>query len=144
MCSRDLGGSLVAVSAGVLIGLTGGTRIDPLLSLVIVLLVVIGALRLLGETVPILMARVPPGIDLAEVDAALRGLPGVIAVHDMHCWTITSGFVAFVCHAQVAPAADPSAVVEQATAIMRERFGIDHVTIQTEPVPLLDLTETGA
>ncbi len=143
----DLGGSVVAVSAGVLIGITGGTRIDPLLSLVIVVLVVIGALRLLRETFAILMARVPAGIDLADVDAELRSLAGVVAVHDMHCWTITSGFVAFVCHLQLAPGADVAGAVAAARAMLRERFGIDHVTVQPEVVELhqlIDLASPGS
>ena len=137
----DLGGSIVAVSAGMLIGITGGTRIDPLLSLVIVVLVVIGALRLLRETVAMLMAHVPTGIDLAAVDAELRSLAGVVAVHDMHCWTITSGFVAFVCHLQLAPSADVAGAVEAARTMLRERFGIDHVTVQPEVVELHQLAE---
>ena len=137
----DLGGSVVAVNAGVLIGITGETRIDPLLSLVIVALVVIGALRLLRETFAILMARVPAGIDLAEVDVELRSLAGVVAVHDMHCWTITSGFVAFVCHLQLAPSAGVAGVVEAARTMLRERFGIDHVTVQPEVVELHQLAE---
>ena len=137
----DLGGSVVAVSAGVLIGISGETRIDPLLSLVIVVLVVIGALRLLRETFAILMARVPAGIDLAEVDVELRNLAGVVAVHDMHCWTITSGFIAFVCHLEVAPSAGVAGVVEAARTMLRERFGIDHVTVQPEVVELHQLAE---
>ena len=130
----DLGGSVVAVAAGVTVALTGSTRVDPLLSLAIVVLVVVGALRLLRETLAILMARVPHDIDLAEVGAALRELPGVVAVHDMHCWTITSGFVAFVCHLQLAPGADVFEAIERSRVLLGERFGIDHVTVQPEPV----------
>ena len=139
----DLAGSLVAVSAGVLIGLTGATRIDPVLSLVIVLLVVAGALRLLRETIEILMARAPPGIDLAEVDAALRELPGVAAVHEMHCWTITSGFVAFVCHLELGVGASAVDAVEEAKTLLSERFRIDHVTIQPEEPQVHRLDEAG-
>ncbi len=139
----DLGGSVAAVTAGVLTAATGSTRVDPLLSLVIVALVVFGALRLLRETVAILMASVPPGLDLSEIDEALRALPGVRAVHDMHCWTITSGFIVFACHVQLAAGSDGPGVVEQATQILRERFEIDHVTIQTERPPVLDLRERG-
>ena len=140
----DLAGSVVAVSAGVLTGLTGGTRIDPVLSLVIVLLVVLGALRLLRETIEILMARAPSGIDLGAVDEALRELPGVAAAHEMHCWTITSGFVAFVCHLELTPGADAVDAVEEATTLLAERFSIDHVTIQPEAPQVHRLDETGA
>lgn len=132
----DLGGSLVAVGAGVLTALTGGTRIDPLLSLVIVALVVFGAARLLRETVEILMARVPRGVDLEQIERALRSLPGVAAVHDMHCWTITTGFIAFACHLQLAPGADATASVERATALLRDQFAIEHATVQPEAAQL--------
>jgi len=140
----DLGGSVVAVIAGVLTATTGGTRIDPALSLVIVLLVVFAALRLLRETVAILMARVPLGIDLAEIDAGLRGLPGVVAVHDMHCWTITSGFIAFACHLQLAPGADFATAVGEAGALLRDRYGIEHATVQPEATQLHELDDVGA
>lgn len=132
----DLGGSLVAFGAGVLTALTGSTRIDPLLSLVIVALVVFGAGRLLRETVEILMARVPRGVDLEQIERALCSLPGVSAVHEMHCWTITTGFIAFACHLQLAPGADAAESVERATALLRDQFDIEHATVQPETVQL--------
>lgn len=128
----DLGGSVVAVSAGALIWLTGWERVDPLLSLVIVALIVFGALRLLRETLAILMARVPGGIDLGEVERELLAIDGVRGVHDMHCWTITTGFNAFACHLSIAAATDSPAVVEQATALLRDRFAIHHATLQPD------------
>ena len=137
----DLGGSVVVVSAGVLTALTGGTRIDPLLSLVSALLVVAGSVRLLRETFAILMARVPSGVDLGEVEGALRDLPGVVAVHDMHCWTITGGFIAFVCHLQIAPGAEVFDAVDDARTLLSQRFHIDHVTIQPEVAPVHQLDE---
>jgi len=134
----DLAGSFAAVSAGVLVALTGQPRIDAVLSLVIVALVAFGALRLLREAGMTLMARVPNDIDLTEVDATLRAIPGVLAVHDLHCWAITSDLVALTCHLQLRPTADPSEVTHTATDMLRERFGIGHITIQAEPIPLLD------
>ena len=134
----DLAGSVVAVFAGAVVLTTGWERADSLLSLAIVGLIVLGALRLLHETFGILMAGVPPGIDLAEIDAELRALPGVASSHDMHCWTITTGFVAFACHLQLAPGADAHEVVEEASSLLRSRFGIEHVTIQPDPTLLLD------
>ena len=128
----DLGGSVAAVLAGVLVGVTGWTRFDPLLSLVILALVLLAALRLLREAVPVLMDRAPSGIDLAEVEAALHDIEGVQGVHDTHLWTITSGFDAFACHLDVGPGVDPAGVVAQAATLLRERFGIAHVTIQPD------------
>lgn len=128
----DLGGSVAAVLAGVLVGLTGWTRFDPLLSLGILTLVLAAALRLLRDTVPVLMDRAPTGIDLVEVEAALHQIDGVQGVHDTHLWTITSGFDAFACHLDVGPGVDPAAVVARAATLLRERFGIAHATIQPD------------
>ena len=133
----DLGGSLAAVAAGLITVLTGWDRADSLLSLAIVALVVLGALWLLRETAGILMARVPAHIDLPALAAELEALDGVLAAHDVHCWTITSGFVAFACHLQLSPGADPDAVLAAATELLRSNWHIDHVTIQPEPLPLL-------
>ncbi len=135
----DLGGSVAAVSAGVLMSLTGATRVDAVLSLLIAALVAFGAAMLLRESVAIVMARVPPGVDLPEISAALRALDGVVAVHDEHCWTITTGFVAFAAHIELAPGVDAVAVVADARALLRDRFAIEHVTIQPEAAAIHDL-----
>ncbi|MFN8584337.1 MAG: cation diffusion facilitator family transporter [Dehalococcoidia bacterium] len=140
----DLGGSVVAVIAGVAIGITGATRIDPVLSLVIVALVVVGAVRLLRAAVEVLMDRVPRGIDLAEVEGALLTVPGVAGVHDMHCWTIASGFIAFAAHLQLAPGADPQMSIEHAATILEGRYGIAHTTLQPEQAPSPRLVEFSA
>ena len=139
----DFGGSIAAVLAGVVVALTGEPRADAALSLVIVALIVIGATRLLIETASILMASVPPGIDLEEVNATLLSVPGVLAVHDMHCWSVTTGFVAFVCHLEVAPGSDATSVVGACVRTLRERFCIEHVTIQPEAPSLHHLAATG-
>ena len=124
--------------------LTGATRIDAVLSLLIAALVAFGALMLLKEIVAIVMARVPPGIDLPQISAALRALDGVLAVHDEHCWTVTTGFIAFAAHIEVAPGADAVAVVADARALLRDRFAIEHVTIQPEAEEVYDLGDTAA
>ena len=128
----DLGGSLAAVTAGVVVTLTGWTRIDPILSLAIVALVGFGAVRLLRETFEILLERVPRSVDLAAIEAALREDAGVVSVHDVHCWTVTSGFVAFTAHVELASTAEATVTVRRAGDLLRERFGIAHVTLQPE------------
>jgi cobalt-zinc-cadmium efflux system protein len=132
----DLGGSVVAVMAGVVIALTGSSRVDPLLSLAIVALIVVAALRLLRDAVTVLLDRVPRGLDLAEVERSLRDLPGVLAVHDMHCWMITTDFIAFAAHLQVAPGHDPQQTIEAASTLLSERYGIGHTTLQPEVTPV--------
>jgi len=128
----DLGGSVAAVLAGLLTGVTGWARFDPLLSLAILALVLLAAVRLLREAVPVLMDRAPAGADLATVEAALLAIAGVRGVHDIHFWTITTGFDAFACHLDLAPETDPAAAVEQASAVLREHFGIAHATVQPD------------
>lgn len=134
----DLGGSLAAVAAGVATALTDQPRFDSLLSVVIVALILFGATRLLRETVAILMGAVPDEIDLADVEAALLEVPGVLAIHDLHCWSVTSGFIALICHLEVSPVADAARVVRGGAAVVRSRFAIEHVTIQPEVAQLHD------
>src|SRR5690606_13385927 len=119
---------------------TGWDRADAALSLVIVVLVCIGAWRLLTDTVAILMQRTPPGLDLTEVTTTLRGIPGVHAVHDVHVWTVTSGFIVFTAHVEVR-ARDPFEVVDEAVHVLEDRYGIDHVAIHPERIRLLEIRD---
>lgn len=139
----DLGGSIAAVTAGVLGVTTGWDRADAALSLGIVALVCIGAWRLLNDTVAILMQRTPPGLDLAEIERALRGISGIHAVHDIHVWTVTSGFVVFTAHVEV-HRRDPFDVVHEAVHLLEDRYGIEHAAIHPERVRLLEIEDTGA
>ena len=133
----DLGGSVAAVAAGVVTTATGADRADSVLSLVIVALVVWGAIWLLRETAGVLMARTPEHVDLSEVARELQALPGVVSAHDVHCWTITSGFVAFECHLQIKRDVDSDEVIDAASELLHSRWGIEHVTIQPERVQLI-------
>lgn len=126
-------------SVGVLVGLglmwlTGWTRIDPLISLLIALIIVVGAVRLLRESVDVLLEAVPKHVDLEAVRAILAAVPEVRGVHDLHVWTISSGIYALSAHLVV----DEPTVCENdriLTAVKHkliEEFGIDHTTIQIE------------
>ena len=75
------------------------------------------------------------------MERALRGVPGIVAVHDVHCWTITTGFVAFTAHLQVVPGHDPQRVIEEAAQLLEERYGIGHTTLQPEMVEVLQPVE---
>jgi cobalt-zinc-cadmium efflux system protein len=138
----DLGGSIAAVTAGVVGLVTGSDRADPILSLVIVALVCLGAWRLLNDTVAILMQRTPPGLDLAQVERDLRGIAGVHAVHDVHVWTVTSGFVVFTAHVEI-HGRDPFDVIHEAVHLLEDRYGIEHAAIHPERVRLLEIEDTG-
>ncbi len=128
----DLGGSVAAITAGLVIALTGWERADALLSLLIVGLIGVTALRLLRETLHVLMERSPPGVDLRDVQESLATLPSVRRAHDMHCWTISGSFVSFACHLELEPDAEPLAAIDAATSLLRDRFDLNHVTIQPE------------
>ena len=135
----DAAGSVVAVAAGVGVQVTGWQVLDPALSLVIVVLIAIGAARMLREALSILMEHTPRGLDVESLRAALLAHPGVFAVHEVHLWTITSGFVAFTAHIEVQPTTDAVAIAARCVAMLRERFGIEHATIQPEYAPLHEL-----
>lgn len=135
----DAAGSVVAVSAGVGIQLTGWLVLDPALSLVIVVLVVGGAVRLLREVLGILMEHPPANLDVDTLRAALLERRDVFAVHEVHLWMITSGFVAFTAHIEVRPTADAVAIAAGCATMLRERFGIEHATIQPEYAPLHEI-----
>jgi len=127
----DALGSIQAIAAGALIAAFGWHWADPLASVLIGLLVMFSSWRLLRDAVAVLMEGVPADLDLDEVQHAISGVPGVIAVHDLHVWTITSGFVALSAHALVrSDTADD--VLWRIRDQLHGRFGIDHSTIQVE------------
>ena len=127
----DLLGSAGAIAAAGVVWLTGWTLADPLVSLGIAVLIVIGALRLLRESVNILLEAAPAHIQVPELERRLRAVPGVTAVHDLHLWTVTSGVVAMSGHAVVPELASHPGALESLRAAARG-LGIDHVTIQLE------------
>lgn len=127
----DLLGSVGAVGAGIVLALTGWTPVDALASILIALIVAYSALRLLRDSVDVLLEATPRHISLAEVARELDTIPGVSSVHDLHVWTVTSGLVAMTGHAVVEDVQRGPAVLDEAGARMR-RLGIEHVTIQLE------------
>lgn len=128
----DLLGSVGAVLAGGIIALSGWTPADAIVSTVIALLIALSAVRLLRDSVDVLLEATPRHVSLARVAEELGSIPGLSDVHDLHVWTVTSGVVALTGHAVIA---DPSRGREVlATAADRmERLGIGHVTVQLEP-----------
>ena len=102
----DLLGSAGAVLAAVVVLLTGWTPVDPLLSVLLSLGILVGAWRLVRESTEVLLESVPAHIDLAELKRRPRMVPGVVAVHDPHVWTVTSGMVTMSGHAVVPALAD--------------------------------------
>jgi cobalt-zinc-cadmium efflux system protein len=127
----DTLGSVQAIAAGVVISAFGWNWADPLASVLIGMLVIVSSWGLLKESVGVLMEGVPQHLHLDEVAEVMAGVPGVTAVHDLHVWTITSGFVALSAHVVVEPDC-PDDVLWRVRTAIHDRFGIDHSTIQVE------------
>jgi cobalt-zinc-cadmium efflux system protein len=106
---------------------------DPLASAAIALLVLRSAWALLRETVDVLLEAAPPHLDVEELRSALEAEPGVASLHDLHVWTITSGMVSLSCHVHCTEGAEGHAVLVRLQAVLRERFGVHHATLQIEP-----------
>lgn len=128
----DALGSAGVIVAGLVIRYTGWTPIDSLVSLLISGLILVSGFVLVRETVSVLLESSPRHVDAEALRRDLTGLPGVRNVHDLHVWTVTSGFVSLSCHCEVASSAVADDVLRQATNLLRERYGIRHVTIQPE------------
>lgn len=127
----DLLGSVGAVAAAVIILLTGWTLADPIISILLSLFILVGAWRLVRESVDILLEAVPRHISLEEVEGRIRAVDGVAAVHDLHVWTVTSGMVAMSGHAVVPDLEAHPRVLEMIRRAVAE-LGVGHVTIQLE------------
>jgi len=131
--ATDALGSVGALVAGLLVWRLGWRWADAAASLVIGALVVFSSWSLLRETVAVLMESAPAHIDLDAVRDSLVAVPGVRSVHDLHCWSITTGLVALSCHVRVADERRLGDALAEIRARLHERFGIDHTTIQIEP-----------
>ncbi|MCX6023029.1 MAG: cation diffusion facilitator family transporter [Chloroflexi bacterium] len=127
----DLLGSLGVIIAAGVIFFTGWLPADPLISVVIGLFILPRTWYLLKSALDVLLEAAPTHIKVAEVEATMRSVSGVLSVHDLHIWTITSGFVAMSGHVLIAdrPSAD---VLHDLQSQLRPRFGINHMTLQVE------------
>jgi cobalt-zinc-cadmium efflux system protein len=118
--------------AGLVVWLTGFDRADPIASLLVAGLMVLTAWPLLRASGEILLEASPEGLEPAEIGAALRGFPGVTDVHDLHVWEISSGFPALSAHVLVGRQEDCHGIRRELEALLAERYGIDHTTLQVE------------
>jgi len=136
----DLLGSIAAIVAAVIILATGWTPADPIISCVVAALILVSSWRLVRESIDVLLEATPRGIDLDAVNRAICRIPGVEAVHDLHVWTLTSGFLAMSGHAAIADLEDYRRVLGEIHDRMHETFGITHVTVQLDPVEFYSIT----
>jgi len=128
--AADAGVSAGVVIAAGLIWLTGALWIDPAASLVIGAVIVIGTWRLLRESMALALDAVPPGVDAAAVARDLAALPGVMEVHDLHIWALSTTQTALTAHLVTAEA--DHRLVPQACLLMQRDFAIGHCTFQME------------
>jgi cobalt-zinc-cadmium efflux system protein len=132
----DLVGSVCVILAALAIAITGWERVDPIASLVVVVLIVPRAWMLLREVIAILLETTPSDVDLQEVRAHWLSKSFVISVHDMHAWTITSGLPVLSAHVVVkteALADGTGPILVDLAACLDGHFNIEHSTIQIEP-----------
>jgi cobalt-zinc-cadmium efflux system protein len=129
----DLLGSIGALLAAAVILTTGWTPIDPILSVFVALLILRSAWSLLRKSTRILMEEAPETVDPEALRATLLAdVPGVRDVHDVHCWSLTSGQTMLTLHVALQPGADPAHVLRTAKGIIAGKFAIDHSALQLE------------
>jgi cobalt-zinc-cadmium efflux system protein len=134
----DLFASLAAATAGAVVLLTGFDRADAIASLLVAALMVRSGWLLLRDAGRVLLEGAPEGVDPQAVGRALAAYPGVVEVHDLHVWEVTSGFPALAAHVLVKPGDDCHGVRRSLQAMVAERFGIEHVTLQVDHAPAGD------
>lgn len=130
----DALGSVAALTAGIVISLTGWLPIDPILSIVVALLILVSTLNLLRETLHVLMEGVPRNIHLNQVAEKLVNIKGVSRVHDLHVWTLASGQIAISAHLEMLDLNEWPHILHNARAMLASDFGIGHVTLQPETI----------
>lgn len=128
----DLLASIAALLSGLIIVFTGWTLIDPLLSLLIVAFILYSALRLLREALHGLMEGVPLGLSLRAIGKEMAGRPGVLSVHDLHIWSLSSRHLALSAHIMLEDLSQWSTILADQRDMLKQRHGIDHVTLQPE------------
>jgi cobalt-zinc-cadmium efflux system protein len=128
----DLMGAFAVLVAGLVILATGWRPADAVASLVVAVLIVPRTVRLLRDSVDVLLEATPKGVDLADVERHIREAPGVMDVHDLHAWTITSGMNVVSAHVVLAEDAKPGDILDHLGTCLSADFDINHSTFQLE------------
>jgi cobalt-zinc-cadmium efflux system protein len=134
----DLFASLAAATAGAVVLATGFDQADAIASLLVAAVMLRSGWLLLRDAGRVLLEGAPEGVDPQAVGRALAAYPGVVEVHDLHVWEVTSGFPALAAHVLVKPGDDCHGVRRSLQAMVGERFGIEHVTLQVDHAPAGD------
>lgn len=129
----DALGSVGVLLAGALILVFGWLIADPIVAVLIGLIIVFSSVRLAWDTAHILMEAAPKGLDLDSLCTELESIDGVRSIHDIHVWTVTSGYEVMTAHAELdSSEEDHMRILEKLRATSKSRFGIEHVTIQID------------
>ncbi len=132
--ATDLAAFVGTAIAGALVLVTGWSRFDPIAGLLVAALMLRSSWSLLRDSGRIFLEAAPAGIDPDAVAATLAADPDVVEVHDLHVWTVTSGFPALAAHVLVSPDADCHAARRRLEQLLAERFGLRHTTLQVDHV----------
>ena len=128
----DLYGSVAAISAGSIIALGGPTQIDALAALTVAALMIGSGSSLLRAATRVLLEAAPAGLNPDEIGQTLAAMTGIVEIHDLHVWEVTSGFVALAAHVTVAPDDDCHLRRRELQTLLHERFDIRHTTLQVD------------
>jgi cobalt-zinc-cadmium efflux system protein len=145
--AADALGSAGVILSGAVILATGWSEIDPLASLAIAGLVLASSWRLIAEPVNVLMESAPADVDVESMGRRMLSIKHVREVHELHLWTVTSGFEALAAHVVVERGADRDLVRRRLEVVLREEFGVEHTTLQMEEeagAELLEVTPADA
>jgi cobalt-zinc-cadmium efflux system protein len=138
----DAAASVGVIVAGIIMLTTGQFIADPLISVAIGALILVGAFRLTWETTQVLLETTPSGLSASAIQQGMLETKGVLGIHDLHVWTVTSGFVSLSAHVETEQAQDQHDVLVELRRLLAQRFGIEHATIQLETSALHEELET--
>jgi cobalt-zinc-cadmium efflux system protein len=130
----DALGALAVIVGGVAISRTGAAWIDPALSLFVAAIIIVGIARVLRDAADVLLEGVPRGLHIDQIHDAMAGIAGIQAIHDLHVWSIGTGTLALSAHVLVNDRrmSEATIIMRELDDLVRERFGIAHVTLQFE------------
>jgi cobalt-zinc-cadmium efflux system protein len=129
----DLLASVGVVAAALIVGITGWEYADPVIAALIGVFIFPRTLKLGAQALRVLVQAAPPDIDVEAVRSDLATLQGVVDVHDLHVWTLTSDMEVASAHLMVAAGTDTHSVLDQARDLLGDRYGVHHATLQIEP-----------
>jgi len=132
---NDLYAFIATAAAGGVILATGWVRADAVAALFVATLMLLASWRLLRDSGRVLLDIAPAGLPVTEIGTAMAAHPGVVEVHDLHVWEVTTEFPTLSAHVLVEPGADCHGIRRELESLLRDRFGLEHTTLQVEHAP---------